>query len=87
MDIITFLGFTLLVALISYIATKKTDEKLYTGYFLAGRNLKAPVITSSLLLTNLSTEQIVGCLTKNRLLRKNSNCFWSGDLSDLCYIR
>ncbi|AXT56742.1 solute:sodium symporter family transporter [Aquimarina sp. AD1] len=60
MGIITFLGFTLLVALISYLATKKTDEKSYTGYFLAGRSLTAPVIAGSLLLTNLSTEQIVG---------------------------
>ncbi len=60
MGIITFIGFTFLVAVISYLSTKKTDEKSYTGYFLGGRSLTAPVIAGSLLLTNLSTEQIVG---------------------------
>ncbi|WP_299254250.1 solute:sodium symporter family transporter [uncultured Aquimarina sp.] len=60
MGIITFLSFTLLVAVISYFSTRKTDEKSSTGYFLGGRSLTAPVIAGSLLLTNLSTEQIVG---------------------------
>ena len=48
------------VAVISYIATRKTDEKSSYGYFLGGRSLTAGVIAGSLLLTNLSTEQIVG---------------------------
>lgn len=60
MGIILFLGFTLLVAIISYLATKKTDETSSEGYFLGGRSLTAVVIAGSLLLTNLSTEQIVG---------------------------
>ncbi|MGB5942977.1 MAG: solute:sodium symporter family transporter [Leeuwenhoekiella sp.] len=60
MGIITFLGFTLLVAIIAYIATLKTDESSSDGYFLGGRSLTGPVIAGSLLLTNLSTEQIVG---------------------------
>jgi len=58
--IISFVGFTALVAIISYIATRKTDEKSSDGYFLGGRSLTAGVIAGSLLLTNLSTEQIVG---------------------------
>ncbi len=58
--IISFVGFTLLVAVISYIATRKTDEGSSDGYFLGGRSLTAGVIAGSLLLTNLSTEQIVG---------------------------
>lgn len=58
--ILSFVGFTALVAIISYFATRKTDEKTSDGYFLGGRSLTAGVIAGSLLLTNLSTEQIVG---------------------------
>ncbi len=60
MGIISFIGFTLLVGIISYFATRKTDENSSDGYFLGGRSLTAVVIAGSLLLTNLSTEQIVG---------------------------
>ncbi|MAU71705.1 MAG: solute:sodium symporter family transporter [Pseudozobellia sp.] len=58
--ILSFLGFTILVAVIAYLATRSTDEKSSDGYFLGGRSLTAGVIAGSLLLTNLSTEQIVG---------------------------
>lgn len=58
--IVSFVGFTLLVGVISYLATRKTNEKSSDGYFLGGRSLTAGVIAGSLLLTNLSTEQIVG---------------------------
>ena len=60
MQILTFLGVTVLVAVISYLATRKTEESSSDGYFLGGRSLTAGVIAGSLLLTNLSTEQIVG---------------------------
>lgn len=60
MGLITFAAFTLLVAVISYFASRKTDENTSDGYFLGGRSLTGPVIAGSLLLTNLSTEQIVG---------------------------
>jgi SSS family solute:Na+ symporter len=60
MQLLTFLGFTLIVAIISYLATRKTNEASSDGYFLGGRSLTAGVIAGSLLLTNLSTEQIVG---------------------------
>ncbi|MBO3097056.1 solute:sodium symporter family transporter [Gelidibacter pelagius] len=60
MQILTFIGFTVLVAVISYLKTRKTDEGSSDGYFLGGRSLTAGVIAGSLLLTNLSTEQIVG---------------------------
>ena len=60
MQILTFLGFTVLVAVISYFATRNTEESSSDGYFLGGRSLTAGVIAGSLLLTNLSTEQIVG---------------------------
>ncbi len=60
MALISFLGFTLLVAVIAYWSTRSTDESSAAGYFLGGRSLTAGVIAGSLLLTNLSTEQIVG---------------------------
>lgn len=60
MTILSFLAFTLLVAVIAYLATRSTDESSSEGYFLGGRSLTATVIAGSLLLTNLSTEQIVG---------------------------
>lgn len=60
MGIISFIAFTLLVAIIAYWSTRKVDETSSDGYFLGGRSLTAGVIAGSLLLTNLSTEQIVG---------------------------
>ena len=60
MQILSFIGFTALVAIISYLATRTTNESSKDGYFLGGRSLTGIVIAGSLLLTNLSTEQIVG---------------------------
>lgn len=60
LSIISFIGFTLLVAIIAWYATRTTNEKSADGYFLAGRSLGAVTIAGSLLLTNLSAEQIVG---------------------------
>ncbi len=60
LSIISFLGFTALVAIISWFATKSTNEKSAKGYYLGGRSLGAITIAGSLLLTNLSAEQIVG---------------------------
>ena len=60
MQIATFFLFTAFVAIYSYFATRKTDEDSADGYFLGGRSLTGVVIAGSLLLTNLSTEQIVG---------------------------
>jgi len=60
MAIFSFIAFTIIVAIISYVATRKTNEKTSDGYFLGGRSLTAGVIAGSLLLTNLSTEQLVG---------------------------
>ena len=59
-DILSFIGFTVLVALVAYLATRKTDESSADGFYLGGRSLTAVTIAGSLLLTNLSTEQIVG---------------------------
>ena len=59
-SIFSFVGFTILVAVIAWYATRSTNEKSSDGYFLGGRSLTAGVIAGSLLLTNLSTEQIIG---------------------------
>ena len=60
MSILSFVAFTLLVAVIAWWSTRKTNENSSDGYFLGGRSLTGPIIAGSLLLTNLSTEQIVG---------------------------
>lgn len=58
--IVSFLLFTSLVAYLSWRQTRHDDHRSQDGYFLAGRNLPWIVIGGSLLLTNLSTEQLVG---------------------------
>ncbi|MEM6689986.1 MAG: solute:sodium symporter family transporter, partial [Planctomycetota bacterium] len=58
--IISFLFFTGLVAFLTWRLTKNDDHDSSSGYFLAGRSLTFPLIAGSLLLTNLSTEQMVG---------------------------
>ncbi len=60
LTIISFVGFTALVLGISYFLTRKNDTSSQEGYFLAGRGLTGWIIAASLLLTNLSTEQMVG---------------------------
>lgn len=56
----SFIGVTALVGLISWYYTKGTDEKTAGGYFLAGRGLSGLVIGFSMVLTSLSTEQLIG---------------------------
>ncbi|MBS4179513.1 solute:sodium symporter family transporter [Lederbergia citrea] len=56
----TFLAYTIFVMWFSWYKTKGTDLTSSDGYFLGGRSLTGIVIASSLILTNLSTEQIVG---------------------------
>lgn len=60
MALLTFLLFTGFVAF--YATWKLRRDKLNTrdGYFLAGRSLTGVVIAGSLLLTNISTEHLVG---------------------------
>ncbi|MCA9229964.1 MAG: solute:sodium symporter family transporter [Planctomycetales bacterium] len=63
MDVLTigsFAFFTGLVGLATYLLTRGDDHESPIGYFLAGRRLTGGVIAGSLLLTNLSTEQLVG---------------------------
>lgn len=58
--VVTFIFFTALVAVISWYFTKNENLESNKGYFLGGRSLSGVVIAGSLLLTNLSTEQLVG---------------------------
>ncbi len=60
MTLLTFLFFTALVGVITWYITHRDDHGTSTGYFLAGRTLTGGYIAGSLLLTNLSTEQLVG---------------------------
>ena len=60
MVLLTFVLFTGLIAGITYVLTRGDDHDSSEGYFLAGRRLTGPFIAGSLLLTNLSTEQMVG---------------------------
>jgi solute:Na+ symporter, SSS family len=60
MTLFSFLAFTLFAAFLTYYITRRDDKGSSDGFFLGGRSLTFPVIAGSLLLTNLSTEQMVG---------------------------
>lgn len=60
MTIATFVFFTALVAALTWWFTRGTVLNTNEGYYLAGRSLTGIFIAGSLLLTNLSTEQIIG---------------------------
>ncbi len=60
LTIISFLFFTGLVGFLTWRITRNDETSSTSGYFLAGRSLTFPLIAGSLLLTNLSTEQMVG---------------------------
>lgn len=59
---VTLLSCAFFMALVAWISYRKTrgDVSTQDGYFLAGRGLGATFIAGSLLLTNLSAEQLVG---------------------------
>jgi SSS family solute:Na+ symporter len=56
----SFVFFMALVAYLTWRITGKDERGSQDGYFLGGRSLTFPLIAGSLLLTNLSTEQLVG---------------------------
>ena len=60
LTLITFVFFTVLVAVLTWYLTRNTNVNTDEGYFLAGRSLTGIFIAGSLLLTNLSTEQLIG---------------------------
>ena len=58
--LVTFVFFTGLVAVLTWWFTRHSDVSTDEGFFLAGRSLTGIFIAGSLLLTNLSTEQLIG---------------------------
>ena len=56
----SFVLFTALVGFVTWLLTRHDRHDTSTGYFLGGRTLTGGYIAGSLLLTNLSTEQLVG---------------------------
>lgn len=58
--IFSFVILTALVAVITWIRTRRDTFNRSEGYFLAGRSLSWIVIGGSLMMTNISTEQLVG---------------------------
>jgi len=60
LSLLSFVFFTGLVGLLTYLITRGKETETAVGYFLAGRSLTAGFVAGSLLLTNLSTEQLVG---------------------------
>jgi SSS family solute:Na+ symporter len=60
MILVSFLAFTLFAAALTWGITRRDEKGSSDGFFLGGRSLTFPIIAGSLLLTNLSTEQMVG---------------------------
>ncbi len=58
--VLSFFAFTATVAGISWWLTRKDKMDSSDSYFLAGRSLTGWVIAGSLMLTNLSTEHLIG---------------------------
>lgn len=58
--LITFLAFTAFVALYSWYKLRNENFDSQDGYFLGGRSLTGVVIAGSMLLTNISTEHLIG---------------------------
>ena len=57
---LSFFGVTIAVAFGAWWKTRAKEAETASSYFLAGRGLSGIVIATSLMLTNLSTEQLVG---------------------------
>ncbi|MGB3145554.1 MAG: solute:sodium symporter family transporter [Maribacter sp.] len=55
-----FFGFTLFVIFYTTYKLRKDNFKTAKGYFLAGKSLTGPIIAGSMILTNISTEHLIG---------------------------
>ncbi|MEQ8687064.1 MAG: hypothetical protein RIE86_17315 [Imperialibacter sp.] len=60
LTVLSFLAFTGFVALFSWYKLRKDKLDTQDGYFLGGRSLTGVVIAGSMLLTNISTEHLIG---------------------------
>lgn len=59
-SIVSFVAVLLLIYLYAYYRTKDIDKKDSEGYFLGGRSLVGTTVGMTIIMTNLSTEQLVG---------------------------
>ncbi len=57
---LSFLAFTTFVAVFSWYRLRHEKLNSRDGYFLGGRSLSGVIIAGSMLLTNISTEHLVG---------------------------
>lgn len=55
-----FFGFTFFVTFYTVYKLRKDNFKTGKGYFLAGKSLTGPIIAGSMILTNISTEHLIG---------------------------
>ena len=60
LTVLSFIFFTAFAGALTWWLTRKDERSSADGFFLGGRSLTFPIIAGSLLLTNLSTEQMVG---------------------------
>jgi SSS family solute:Na+ symporter len=60
LTVVTFLAFTAFVAFYAWFKLRKEKLDSSDGYFLGGRSLTGVVIAGSMLLTNISTEHLIG---------------------------
>ena len=60
LSFLSFIGFTALVAFLAWYKTRDDNLDNTEGYYLAGRSLTGMFIAGSMMLTNLSTEHLVG---------------------------
>lgn len=58
--LVTFIAFTIMVAFIASKLVTSDDQSTTKGYFLAGNGLSGLFIAGSMMLTNLSAENLVG---------------------------
>lgn len=58
--VLSFVGFTLFVGLYAWWRMRNDNLNTQDGYFLGGRSLTGPVIAASMIMTNISTEHLVG---------------------------
>lgn len=60
LSLMSFVGFTLFVGIYCFYKLRKTKFETASGYFLGGRTLSAGLVAISMLLSNISTEQLIG---------------------------
>jgi SSS family solute:Na+ symporter len=60
LTVITFLGFTAFVAFYTWFRLRKDKMDSSDGYFLGGRSLTGIIIAGSMIMTNISTEHLIG---------------------------